>query len=276
MPATVHTFSSVSTTLAIPANADMLFLEAVGGSGSGGSGRRGAPGTLRTGGTGGHGGHYTSRWITATPYRGTNLTINVGTGGFGASAPPDNTNGVNGNRGQDSLIYDASGNLLLRALGGSGGLGGSNGAVTPVPISPAVAGHPGGAPGNILASGVNNLPSSSAYGGGAGGNGGSITAANVAEAGSDGARGFTARDGVAAAGSPGVGGAGNVNGTAPTNGDFLHGAGGGGGNAAGASVIDLGGGGGGGGGCTNTGSPSTNPISGAGGRGIIRITVLTP
>lgn len=245
-------------TLAIPATASTIEIEACGGGGGGGSGAKlTPPGNAIYGGGGGSGGNYSYVSLNAATVRAisSNLTITIGVGGLGGAAVTiDSTTGSKGNDGGATTVA-AGASTLLYAPGGKGGSGGDSvsgaggnsstwkdtggagaaSAVTAKPATPATAGYAGGGGGGggLDVGGTERS-------GGDGGAGGDIRVDNVSRAGGGGTAGG-ARGGISATtsatysptgGGGGGGGAGrNSGGAAGSGGKGIQGSGGGGGGA---------------------------------------------
>lgn len=243
-------------TLAIPAGARIIEIEACGGGGGGGSGRKNPAANGCYGGGGGAGGAYSRVVLNAATVRAisSNLTITIGGGGAGGAAQiSDSTNGNPGNPGNNTSVA-AGATTLLVAPGGSSGQAGTNtnglGGIGPswyltggngggssntaAPNQPPLAGFAGGggAGGGVTTVGT-------ALNGGNGGHGGDLRVDNVSRTGAGG-NAATPRNGTNATvtatysptgGGGGGGGAGRNGGggAAGTGGNGIQGSGGGGG-----------------------------------------------
>jgi hypothetical protein len=254
-----------------PAGVTKVHVVAVGGGGSGAVGN--------TGNAGAGGGLGWKNNITVVP--GTGYTVVVGSGGTGRPYGCEegqsgqtsyfiNTSTVYGGGGQGGGQSNESGCGSCRQAGGGGygGDGGGNGGNGGYECNN-VSGPGGGGAGGYTnrggyGSSSNNGSGEQGYGGGggAGGNGGGGSCYDGGGGGGVGVYGEGASGG--GAGNPGTGGYGGGGGS-----------GGGGGGQAGGSCYSFAGAGGaygGGGGGTNDGQSSpSNPRSGAGGRGAVRI-----
>lgn len=242
--AEVHTQTTGTGTIAIPAWAVGFDAVVIGGGGGAGSGRVGAAASIRPGGQGGGPGARTHGTFAVADLGGASvLYYDVGTGGAGgtANAGPS-TDGVGGGLGNSSSlrITNAAGTLLLLAGGGGSGTGGSSGLATGQ-AAVGGSGHFAGGLGGVASTALANVTSGSgglggsAWGGGAGG---SITSANALIANSTSGPVFNA---TALTSTPlgGLGGSGTVAATAAAV-------------AAGGNGSGYGAGGGGSGGATNT------------------------
>jgi hypothetical protein len=240
------------------------------GGGGGGAGRQGAAGTIRCGGGGGASGSPVVRRYLASELAATeSLTVGVG-GTPGASTTVNDTNGNNGVTGGNTTF--SAGLNLCRAVGGGGGLGGTNALGTggsPTTINTGGAtGSSASTTGLVGGNGTNAGGAGFILGGGASGAG--LTAANATAAGGscNGSGNFAPMWGTTT--TAGAGTAGGGNGSTGPNGSALNhsGCGGGGG---GSSITTPGGNGGNGGfpsGGAGGGGASQNGFnSGAGGVG---------
>lgn len=243
--------------LTLPAWARAACAVAVGGGGGGGSGACGASGARSGGSGGGSGGLIQGLWPVEALEG--DLIITVGTSGAGGAATSSPA-GEQGGQGGDSVIMDATGQLL-RAFGGAGGRGGDG------------SGGSGGLPGHGGNAGGGALPAQAGQAGGAlaptGPGGGAGGGALSGASGLAGGVGGTGAAGVV----PSTGGAASAAGQAASRTELsLAGGGGGGGNGgatgeSGGSGGDFGGGGGGGG--------AGSTLSGAGGAGAPGAVLIT-
>lgn len=120
----------LSSTYSIPNGTALIYIFAVGAGGGGGSGRRRALATSQNcfGGGSGAGGSVVQMVYLRDQIPGNLLYIEIGAGGNGgAGRTADNLNGLSGSiGGGTSVNLDSSGNYkLLRAVGGTGGSGGT-------------------------------------------------------------------------------------------------------------------------------------------------------
>lgn len=249
-----------------PANAKAVKVICIGAGGGGGSGRVDTLASNAWGGAGGDGGSYSERTFTASLFSAT-VAVTVGVGGSGAARQTsDNSNGIQGSTGEDSLF-----GTFITAEGGAGGLGGVSGGT---PISTTVqykytleAGGIGGNFSNSL-NGVNTKISGA--GGGAGCS--SNAAGNAGDGGTSNNSGTTIAGGVGSYYN-GLSYTNATNGNAAPTNVWCGGSGGGGGlytigDGAGANGGLYGGAGGGGGGVEN------GQDSGAGGNGANGLVVV--
>ena len=246
----------------VPAPYSIDFLVVAGG----GAGGREAVNS-GTGGGGGAGGYRTS---TQTVSSGTVITVTVGDGGAAVGA----SGGQVGNDGSNSSI-SGSGLTTITSTGGGGGGGG-----TSQPACSGRSGGSGGGAGNTSSTfGSGNTPSTSPSQGNnggtapaattSGGGGGASEAGNTdgGAQGGDGTASSITGSSVTRAG----GGGGSQSGASPVGGD---GGGGAGANnpssvAGGSGTANTGGGGGG------AGNDGSNLFSGAGGKGVVILSVPT-
>jgi len=246
---------------AIPYSADFLVI-----AGGGSGGTSSAAGNSEGGGGGGAGGYRTSTQ-TITP--GNTVTVTVGDGG--AAISPSNTQG---NSGTDSSI-SGTGYTTITSAGGGGG-----GRSTIAGTAGGSGGGGGAGPSPFSAGGAGDTPSTTPAQGNNGGAG-----SDNSRAGAGGGAG-----GAGNAGSPSVPGNGGAGAASSITGGSVTRAGGGGGGNYDTSIASTGGSGGGGAGgghapaatpgvagTTNTGSggggTSFSNASGAGGKGIVIISV---
>jgi hypothetical protein len=260
----VQSFTSSGTwTKPVDANYTWANIVLVNGAPGGGSGRRGAAGTVRCGGQSGSGGGMSQATLRLSDLPAT-VSVTVGAGGNGGAAVTTNdTNGNNGDLGNQTHF----GSIISCGYGGGGGGGGTNSGSTgssypgggmslgATAIQPSTTGGAGGGGGSLL-------PTVS------GGSGGGLTSANVPSAGGGSNAGITP-----VASQPGgtAGGGAGPNGNNPTltPGNFggASGGGGGSGDAAGTIAGGAGGNGGRGAGGGGGGASTNGANSGAGGRG---------
>jgi len=167
-----YTTAQSNTTLAVPSGAKAVEIHAVGGGGGGGGGRRGASGTVRLGGGGGGGGGYSwGTYSIASDLGGaSNLYFTVGAAGTaGARATTNDTHGTAGGDGGATFIGTSSGpgGVFLRAYGGTGGQGSSNGLAGASTAGSMMLGGTGGQSDDSAVR--NSAASATTSGGGAGG-----------------------------------------------------------------------------------------------------------
>ena len=304
-PAT-GTFTDVTGTYAVPAEATMVLFEGVAGGGGGASG--GTVSVSQTGGGGGGGAGKSQKWVPAAALRAAypgGVPFNVGHGGAGAPANTvTDTNGTNGGVGGFTFAGDffaaTPGNYYSAAVGGGpggngngtagsagrgdilgciGGQGGSLAQFYTADVSTDFTGGGGGYP-NImfgLAGTYVTTDIEALGGGGGGGGGGGVDGSHVAYNG--GPSGFaTTVDPTPLAGAGGI-----VGGALPTTAGapsvFTSAQGGGGGGASGTSAngqrgadaLAGSGSGGGGGGSSYLGNGGGG---GNGGSGYLRIVAF--
>lgn len=189
-PITYSYLTAGTNNITIPTNANFYYIQLVGGGGGAGSGRKGATSTGAYGGMGANGGAYSFRTglISELLAVGSTLTIAVGSGGVGgASQTINSTNGNNGTAGGSSTA-NISGNNILRADGGSAGLGGTTSAGSAVPGTSVGFYNSQPTIGTNLTSTPAN-PNSSNVAAGTGASAGSIDASNVPRNGASGGLG---------------------------------------------------------------------------------------
>lgn len=263
----IQVFPSVGTfTWNKPAGAVQTLVQLCSGGGGGGSGRKGAAGSVRCGGGGGNGGGYSELMYDATKLPPT-VQVTVGAGGAGGAAvSAADTNGNPGTIGDPSRFQTTAGaEMLLYAIGGNPGTGGTNAAGTGGAVAQAM--YPSTAGGNASTTGAAGANAGSTTVGcrsSGGGAGGGITTGDAASNGGTG--GFIATRNINNAGGIAPGGVGG-DATLYNGVDFLYPGGGGGASSvtgnAGRGGNGLRGSGGGGGGAAVNGVGN----SGAGGKG---------
>ncbi len=268
-PADIQVFTTPGGTWTKPAGAQTVWVRMIGAGGGGGSGRKGAGGSDRGGGGGGAGGAMNETWLRAADLSGS-VTVTVGAGGTGGTAvSTDDTNGNDGNTGGATAI---AGGIVMSAIPGGPGLGGTTSPGTGGTATTAnyiiKPGGDGGA-GNFNSNGASG---SSAGGGGGGGGGGGISSGNnLREGGTGGIANLvvmSANGGTAGNDAAPDGGNGSTSAD-----DFGSGGGGGGGGADTQLAHGSGGdgvlGGGGGGGAAGINSATQSGAGGDGGPGLV-------
>ena len=136
------TSTTLATNITIPSWCRVVVIECLGGGGSGASGMVGAAGTVRSGGSGGAGGSFSTRKFQKSSFWSNNLYCSVSPIAIGAAGQTTNsTPGIAGASGASTFVYignaSSATNLILRAVGGGGGVGGDSD------------GSSGGAPGSF-------------------------------------------------------------------------------------------------------------------------------
>ncbi len=235
-----------NTTYTVPADAQMIIIEAIGGGGSGGGGALGNIAQVAGGGGGGGGAYYLGTFA-VSDLGGANSVLQI-TRGAGGSSPNLTVDGNSGGASCVSTSSSCGGTVYHRAYGGGGGSASANNTAN---------GGGGGGGGGGATSAGNNAAAANRVGGTGGLPG--PAAVGIASDGLGGGGGATGAGTGADGGNSGWGGAGG--GASSTNGAATTGRGG---NSAR-------GGAGGGGGASCTISPCTTArvgqIGGSGGNG---------
>lgn len=265
---------AINTGVSVPPGIKGAYFDIIAPGAGGGSGRRGAAGTVRCGGGSGGSGGVLRRVFVPAASLGSTINVNIPVGGAGGAAVTANDTsgnpGVSPGNAQVSSTPASGPQVILRALGGGLGAGG-----TATTGAAGTGGAPLGVTGqNASTTGLVGAAGSVSVAGGPGmsGSGGGITSADVASAGGAGSSSFLW--GAATGGTGGV-----VDSTAPTGGTARQadrpgdGVGGGASSIttaaqAGADGVGYGAAGGGGGASLNG---NNSGKGGVGGPGYVRI-----